>query len=60
MRADVGDVPTGEVGELLCFLFVAPYQLAPIIFGGRTFFVSGPRMAQHVAPLEIVAIGGFL
>jgi len=27
LRADVSDVPTCEVGELLCFLVVAPYQL---------------------------------
>src|SRR5437870_13026631 len=60
LRADVSDVPTCEFSELLCFLFVALYQFAPILFGGRTFFVAGPRMAHHVAALEIIAIGGFL
>src|SRR4029077_11288667 len=60
LRADVSDVPTCEVGELLCFLFVALYQLTPILFGRRTFFVAGPGVTQHVAALEIVAIGGFL
>ena len=60
MCADVSDVPTCEVGELLGFLVVAPYQLAPILFGGRTIFVAGPGVAQHIAALEIGAIGGFL
>ena len=35
-------------------------SLAPIIFGGRTFLRYRSKYGAARAPLEIVAIGGFL
>src|SRR5262249_35415663 len=60
LRADLSNVPACEVGELLCFSFVSLCQLTPILFRGRAFVIAGPRVAQHVASLEVGSIGGFL
>src|SRR5215475_11946813 len=60
LRTDVSNVPSCEVGELLCLPFESLYQLTPILFHGWTFIIAGPGVAQHVASLEVGAIGGFL
>src|SRR5215471_3537120 len=60
LRANVGNVPAREVGELLRLPFVSLCQFTPITFRGRAFIITGPGVAQHVATLEVGAIGGFL
>ena len=60
LGTDVGNVPAGEFGELLCIPFVSLRQLTPILFRGGAFIIAGPGVAQHITTLEVGTIGGFL
>ena len=61
LRADAGEVPAGELGQLARFIFLAPLDFtAVIIRGGTRCFFALPRMPQDVAPLEIGAIARLL
>ena len=61
LSTDVGELPTGQIGELARFVFLALGDLAAVLVGrraGRVF--AFPWMAQDVARLEIISISGFL
>src|SRR5438874_8194452 len=58
--ANVGDGPAGQRGHSRDFLLVPVAHLRAIRGRGAAGIVAGPRVAQDVAALEVVAIGGLL
>ncbi|MEP6959988.1 MAG: hypothetical protein ABI980_14760 [Nitrospirota bacterium] len=55
--ADVADIPSGQIGQGLGFLFMAIAQLSPIGGDRRAFILSGPGAAENnIVGLEGVRV----
>src|SRR5207245_959328 len=57
---DVFDAPAGERGEGLRLVLLPAGQLLPVLVHGGAAFRLLPRVAQHVARLEVLAVAGLL
>src|SRR5712691_9798177 len=57
---DIRDVPSRQRGETFRFAIVTVPQRAAIIGRRAARVAAGPRVPEHVAPLEVRAVGGFL
>ena len=58
--SDVTDVPRGESCERLCLALAAVAECHPVAGRGLAGVVAGPGVPEHIAALEVLAVGRLL